>query len=300
MYRVRAHLILFPRLLRVLPRAGWIGLASCIWVGVVPLFFALGIAYAAEEAAIHSPEKQLLGETLAASPLLAEAQLHWIESLYAAGDDFRAESELLRFLHDFPQHPRRAEAWLVGAKLYYRAERWEEASSRLRAILQAESGAAVRAEAFRLLVFSRLHEGHWESARNLESAWRPAETAPLPLSALQDAPPAAVDVDQAVLWSTLLPGAGFFVLERPGAAWGALGLNAGLLWGSTAAYAQNMPGAAALLFLLELGLYLGGREAVREAAERHNATLHKAQLQAWLEREGEKRILQVGFAFSFP
>lgn len=54
-------------------------------------------------------------------------RLGFIESLYQAGDDFRAESEMLALLFEAPDSSLRPEVELARAKVYYRERRFADA-----------------------------------------------------------------------------------------------------------------------------------------------------------------------------
>ena len=98
-------------------------------------------------------------------PLSDDARaLTWIDSLYRDGDRFRAESEILRFTHDFPRHPRRSEVDLLRAKLYYQDERYDEASLILYSLLDRFPREAGSGPAAHLLGLSLVHEGRLDEA----------------------------------------------------------------------------------------------------------------------------------------
>ena len=67
----------------------------------------------------------------ATAPALAQqpgpSETGYLEALYQSGDSFRAETEILRWLHAHPQDPARPEVELLRAKLYGRAARYAEA-----------------------------------------------------------------------------------------------------------------------------------------------------------------------------
>ena len=87
------------------------------------LTLSLGLAVAAGGLAVPSA----LGQP--------ERELSLIEDHYRAGDRFRAETEILRFIHGRPSHPRLGEVELVRAKLYYQEGRHRESSLMLFSLL---------------------------------------------------------------------------------------------------------------------------------------------------------------------
>lgn len=238
---------------------------------------------------------------MAERPALAQARLGFIAQLYAERDDFRAESEMLAFLHDSPDDPLRPQVELARAKLFYRAGRLAEAdamlislvdrfSERLREEPTAPREGAVAVDARRLLGFSWMRQGRLAEAAPL-LAGEPA------LDPLQAAPP--YDPGRAAVWSTVLPGAGFFPLGEPGRGATSLALNLAFLAGTVIAYQQhNVP--AALIFLsVEAAFYTGGRSAVREEAGRLNDRWLEERRGAWLARSSEPRLMAVAFDLKF-
>jgi len=228
-----------------------------------------------------------------AAPPEAAAQLDFIAALYAQGDSFRAESEMLRFVGQFPRHPMRPAVEAARAKLYYRRGFPAQSSLMLFSLRDRYPDAALPAETLRLLVFSLVREGRLDEAGALGEA---AGLPPGAVHTLREPPPGAVDAGSAVGWSTVLPGSGFYALGQPGRGTAALGLNLVFIGGTVAAWQQDNPGAALVLLLVELALYRGGREAVREEATRINARLQAEQRDAWLTMHGEAALLAQAFS----
>ena len=226
-------------------------------------------------------------------------ELSLIEVHYQAGDRFRAESEILRFLHDRPSHPRLDEVELVRAKLYYQEGRHRESSLMLFSLLDRYPEGAAYRPGHRLLGFSQVLQGNWDEAARALRLGGAAEAELASLAELARSPPGAVDPDTAVAWSTFLPGTGFFLLDRPGRAWAAIGLNLTFTAGAAIAYQQDNLGAALVLLLVELALYTGGREAVRQEAEALLARLETGRREAWVRERGAPDLLGVGIRLDF-
>ncbi len=223
----------------------------------------------------------------------AAGQLDFIAALYVQGDSFRAESEMLRFLGQFPEHPSRPAVGVARAKLYYRRGYPAQSSLMLFSLRDRYAPGALPPETLRLLVFSLVREGRLDEAAAL------GEAAGLPPGAVQtlgSAPPGSVDGGSAVAWSTVLPGSGFYALGQPGRGTAALGLNLVFIGGTVAAWQQDNVGAALVLLLVELALYRGGREAVREEAAQINGQRQTEQRDAWLAMHGEAALLARAFS----
>jgi tetratricopeptide (TPR) repeat protein len=218
------------------------------------------------------------------------ARLGFAESLFRAGDDFRAESEMLAFLIEAPGHPLRPEVELARAKLHYRAGRLADADVMLLSLLDRKPRSPVAEDARRLLGFSWLRQGRLGEAQPL-LAGEPD------LAALLESPP--YRVDHAVAWSTALPGSGFFVLGEPGRAATALGVNLLLLAGSVVSYDQHNVPVALLFLVAEAAFYAGGRDAVREESERLNERWLRERREGWLAHSSEPRIMATAFEAKF-
>ena len=225
--------------------------------------------------------------------------LTWIDSLYRDGDLFRAESEILRFTHDFPRHPRRSEVDLLRAKLYYQDERYGEASLILYSLLDRFPSEAGSVPAAHLLGLSLVHEGRLDEAVAPLRFSGFDEGRLAELARLNDPPPGVADPQRAVTWSTWLPGSGFFILDQPGKAVSALSLNLAFTVGAVLAYQQENLGAALVLLLVELALYSGGRDAVRQEGERLRQRAVAERRGSWLREAGETELLGIGFSFRF-
>ena len=227
------------------------------------------------------------------------AQLSLIEDYYQRGEAFRAESEVLRFLSDDPSHPAAGEAELLRAKLYYQDGRYGESSLMLFSHLDRRRRHSTTREAAQLLTFSLVREGRLDDAARYLGAFRkPGE--PLPsLGPLLEPPPDAVDPNSAVLWSTFLPGAGYFALGEPGRAFSGLGLNLFFTAAAVISFEEDLPLAGLVFLLAEIALYRGGREAVREAAEAQLAAQERERREVWVRRHGERELLGVGMRLRF-
>lgn len=233
------------------------------------------------------------------APPPAAGELRFIERLYEEGDSYRAESEALRFLHYHPQHPRGGEVALLRAKLYHRDGRYAETERILYSVLDRYPRSEAVVPARRLLAFAQVRQGALErAARSLEALRAAGVDAPS-LATLRQAPAEAVDPARAVRWSTWLPGAGYYLVDEPGKANVALGLNLAFLGAAVASWRADLPGAALVFLIAEAALYTGQREATRQAAERHNAALRRTRTEAWLSRHGEPALLSVGLRVRF-
>jgi hypothetical protein len=219
-----------------------------------------------------------------------QARLGFIESLYQAGDGFRAESEVLSFLFESPDHVQRSEVELARAKMYYRAGRLADADVILLSLLDRRPRGTIAEEARRLLGFSWLRQGRVPEAQPLLSG-EPD------LSAVLEPPP--YRADRAVTWSTALPGSGFFLLGEPGKAATALGVNLLLLAASFVSYDQHNVPVALVFLAVEAAFYAGGREAVREESDRLNERWSRDRRQEWLARSSEPRLMATAFAAKF-
>ncbi|HUJ74488.1 MAG TPA: hypothetical protein VL359_06495 [bacterium] len=246
---------------------------------------ALLVAGGTWASAIRAAAPEAPGSAAPASDA-ALAQVGWINQLYAEGDDFRAESQVLSFLFQYPSHPLRPQVELARAKLYYREGRYAEAHLMLLSLLDRYPLNPAREDALRLLAFCRIRQGQLREAAPL---WALLEGPPLtPLELPVDTP----DPARAVAWSTWLPGSGFLVLGEPAKAFTALGLTVLLAAGAVLSYQQSNPPAALVFLLADLALYSGGRQAVRDEAERLAAQARQQQRVAWLPSAGEPALLQ--------
>ena len=265
------------------------------WLRAMALLWAVGVL-------LVWPER------LPAAPLAPDPQLKLIGTLYEAGEDFRTETEVLRFLHFFPSHPQRPAVELTRAKLYFRSGRFQESSLMLYSLLDRHPRGLASADARRLLGHSLVQQGRIDEALALRLPEVAAESQPAlqdgglvaePLERLRQAPADVVTPESARSWSTWLPGTGFFLLGQPGKAWAAMGLNLVLTGLAVAAWNDQMPGVALALALAEISLYRGGRNAVYEEA---HAQLKQRQMERrahWSHRNGEKPLLGVAFRMSF-
>lgn len=229
----------------------------------------------------------------------AGSQLELIESFYREGEDFRTETEILRFLHLHPEHPRRGAVELTRAKLYYREGRYSESSLMLFSLLDRHPGGEAADQAGRLLSFSLLREGRLEEAGQPPALLPGLEGEAEPLDELREPPAGAVPPERAVAWSTWLPGTGFFLLDQPGKAAAAMGLNLFFIAATALAWQEQLYGAALIFLITESALYRGGREAVREAAGERLTRLQKERTGNWLRERGEDKLLRVGLRIDF-
>lgn len=229
----------------------------------------------------------------------ATQQLRFIDHLYRDGERYRAESEILRFLHDAPDHPRRADAQLARAKLYFQEGRYRESELMLYSLLDRDPRSGAAPDALRLLAYTQLMEGRAEAAARTFRDSGAAPESVRSLAALAEPPPDAIDPDTAVAWSTVLPGAGFLALGQPGKAATALSLNVLFLAGAVIAYQQENMGAALVLALVEIALYTGGRQAVRQEAEAMRARQEKERREHWLAAQDAPALLAVGIRFDY-
>lgn len=228
----------------------------------------------------------------------AAGELSFIETLYREGDAYRAETEVLRFLHNHPAHPQRDAVELARAKLYYRDGRYRESQLMLYSLLDRFPQGEAARPAFRLLAFTQVRQGNLETAGQNLAALAGSRKPPGGLAELAN-PPGTVDAERAVRWSTWLPGAGFYLVDEPGKAAAALGLNLAFIGAGVASYRAEATGAALLFLLVEAALYQGQRKATREAAVRWNARLRAERTDAWLAGHGEARLLSVGLEAHF-
>ena len=234
------------------------------------------------------------------APALAEAPpaLRFSEALYQAGDSYRSESELLRWLHGHPRHPWRGRAELARARLYHRAGRYDDATLMLLSLLDRLPDDPAAEPATGLLALALARQGRLDEAEpHLWALGRGG--APPDLATLRGPAPGEVAPERAVAWSTWLPGASFFLVDQPAQAAAGLALNVAFLAGAVVAWQQDNPGAALVLALVEVALYRGGREAARDAAEAHNRRLRAERLDAWARTAGEPELLSVGVTVGF-
>ena len=224
-----------------------------------------------------------------------DRQVGLIQALYREGQSFRAESEVLRFVYENPDHPRRDGVELVRAKLFYREGRYRESTVMLFSLLDRYPSGKAAPEAGRLLALSLLREGRLVEAETRLRASGSEGRATLAASRLP--PPGTVSPERAMAWSTRLPGSGFFLVDQPGVATAAIGLNLLFAGATVAAWQADLRGAALVFLLVEAALYRGGREAAREAALGHNAALERAAVENWAREQGEAEILRVALRF---
>jgi len=236
---------------------------------------------------------------LAQSPTPSDLQLGFAEQLYREGARFRAETELLRFAHEFPHDPRRGAAELARAKLYYQEGRYRETSLMLHSLLDRFPRDEAALPATRLLLLSEVRSGDFDGAEAALRRLGAPESEAEALAALRRPIADAVEPGTAVAWSTVLPGSGFFLLDQPGKAVTALTLNVAFLAGTVIAYQQKNQGAALVLALVEIALYGGQRAAVRQEAESLLARRDQERREAWAQSHGEQELLAVGFQLKF-
>ena len=234
-----------------------------------------------------------------ADPSAEQAQLALIDAYYRDGEAFRAESEVLRFLNDYPAHSSAGDVELLRAKLYYRDGRYGETSLMLFSHLDRRTRQSSTRDAARLLTFSLVREGRLDDARRYLGAFREAGVPPPSLDPLGGPDPEAVNPDSAVLWSTFLPGSGYFTLGEPGKAFAGLGLNLFFTAAAVISFEEDLPLAGLVFLIAEVALYRGGRDAVREAALAQNAAREKQRRRAWTRRHGEEQLLGVGLRLRF-
>lgn len=224
-----------------------------------------------------------------------DRQVALIQALYGEGQSFRAESEVLRFIYENPDHPRRDRVELVRAKLFYRQGRYGESTVMLFSLLDRYPSGKAAPEAGRLLTLSLLREGRLaEAETRLRASGRKGRAS---LAASRLPPPGTVPPERAKAWSTWLPGTGFFLVDQPGVATAAIGLNLFFAGATVAAWQADFRGAALVFLLAESALYRGGREAAGVAAQRHNAALERAVVEDWAREQGETEILRFVFRF---
>jgi tetratricopeptide (TPR) repeat protein len=227
------------------------------------------------------------------------AELAFIERLYRAHDDYRAETEALRFLHYHPADPRAGAVELARAKLYYREGRYREAQLMLYSLLDRHPGSDAAQDARRLLTFAHLREGRPALAAETADALAvPGQPAPS-LAELSVPPPGAVDPQRAETWSTWLPGSGYATLGEPGKAAVAVSLNLALLGAAVLSAQDHNAPAAALFLALEGLLWQGGRNGAREEAEAINRRLREQRTERWTAAHGEPALLGVGLSLRF-
>ena len=232
-------------------------------------------------------------------PLPADPELRLIESLYREGDGYRAETEILRLVHFHPRHPQRPLAELARAKLYFQAGRHRESDLMAFSLLDRFPRSRAAAPARRLLAFSMVRQGHYEAARP-HLAYLAGRGEPVPtLAEFAGPPPGAVDPEAARAWSTWLPGTGYFLLDQPGKAAAALSLNLALLAAAVQFTRDDNPGAGLLFLVFELMLWQGGRDGVRQDAEKINRRLRERRADDWARRHGEPELLRIGFQVAF-
>ncbi|MCZ6646722.1 MAG: hypothetical protein O7B79_10830 [SAR324 cluster bacterium] len=248
--------------------------------------------------------KPALAQSRAPDP--GEGQLRLIDAYYREGEAFRAESEVLRFLHEYPAHPRRAEAELLRAKLFYRDGRYGDSTLMLISQLDRFPHGPAAFPAARLLTFSLLREGRLDEAERYLPYLRGrgeglrGRGGPRPsLDALRKPLSGAPDPDSAVALSTWLPGAGFFALGEPGKAFAGMGLNLFLIAASYLAFEEDLPVVGLAFLIAEIAVYRGGREAVREEAEAQIARFKESRREGWIGEWGEGKLLKVGIRVKF-
>jgi tetratricopeptide (TPR) repeat protein len=95
------------------------------------------------------------------------------QSLYAAGEYYRAIGEFQRFLFFQPDHPLVAEAQLTIGLAYFCGEHWLQAFELFRQLSRVTSNPAVRAEAALWMAEARARGGdHMEAIRLFQEAIR--------------------------------------------------------------------------------------------------------------------------------
>ncbi len=222
--------------------------------------------------------------------------LGFLEHLYGQREDYRAETEALRWLHDHPGDPAQPQVELLRAKLYYRERRLPEADLMLYSLLDRFPQGEPALDARRLLAYSQVRQGRVaEGERQLAGAQPDAPS----LAPLRAPAPAALDAERAVAWSTWLPGTGFLVLEQPAKAAAAVSLNVLATAAAVLAYRQGNTPAALLFALIEIALYRGGREAVREEADALARRDLQRRTDQWLAAAGEAKLLTIGLRLRF-
>jgi TolA-binding protein len=100
--------------------------------------------------------------TIPQPPLFAFAQ-----SLYTAGEYYRAIGEFQRFLFFQPEHPLASEALLTIGMAFFCGERWLQAFEMFRRVTGVTPDAAIRAEATLWMAETRARGGDQEEAMRL-------------------------------------------------------------------------------------------------------------------------------------
>lgn len=91
-------------------------------------------------------------------------EVAWIEALYQEGDAYRAESEIMRWLHQYPTHQVAPWAELARAKLYYRARRYQDTRMMIISLLDRYPRHRVALPGFRLLSYTEMRLGNYRVA----------------------------------------------------------------------------------------------------------------------------------------
>ncbi|MDH4224740.1 MAG: hypothetical protein OEW12_03735 [Deltaproteobacteria bacterium] len=271
------------------------------------LFFWGGMVLLAWGAPVWAAPPQEMGPGQPQKPG-SDPDLAFVEQLYQTGDDFRAETEILRLLHTRPPNPLREKLELTRAKLYYRQGRYPRAAILLvslldrppnRSLSDRGGGDGVESDARRLLGFTLVRQGRMDEARQT-LYFQPVDSRyPLPAWGDVTLEPPWPDPSTARAWSIWLPGSGFFYLDQPAKGAAAVGLNLGFIGGAAITWQQGNTGAALVFLLLEWALYTGGRDAARDEALLLKEQAAFQRRTQWLERAGEPALLKMGFSTPF-
>ncbi|MFH1887186.1 MAG: tetratricopeptide repeat protein [Pseudomonadota bacterium] len=242
-----------------------------------------------------------------AAPLASAASpqdvLSFAQSLAKDGENYRAITEYMRFLHDFPDHPDRDRALLGMGRAYLSGQepsRSLDALKRLvdefpesplvpeawllicraRTAMDPAQGMAclsslaqspdpgLAARAARSLGFALLDAGNWEGARDAFLAVGPSAVGlAAALDPLPNLPYKSPTVAGAL---AVMPGAGHLYLGRYQDAFIAFLLNAGLGIAAWEAFDNDMPALGGVVSVAAFGFYAGNFYGAVTGARKHN------------------------------
>ncbi len=217
----------------------------------------------------------------------------WIDFLMQSNDLHRAESELLRFMIQAPQHPQIPRAKIQQIILYQAAKRHRITERLAYAFLDQYPKGPHLQKAWALLASAQIAQGKIARATQSLTHWARHSAKPIPfLPPTLGAPYPKHTQNQVQAWGSAFPGGGFFYQGETQEGWWSLLLSLGLI-GLGIAHHQRKPthGGASLLVLLGTGIYVNATHgALQKARQKHAHALANAR-NTWLNQwEGRVKI----------
>lgn len=203
------------------------------------------------------------------------------EYLFYQGDYYRAITEILREKY-FGNNTIRVENGLLLTKAHYFLADYQLARKEAKLILSLPGvEKTTKKQVAKWFVFALLQQNEDKFAAATWNKWVSETENDFPLRERFE----RVNPEQARLYSTILPGAGFLLTDSYGKALVSFALNALFIAGTVHYWKEKDYGIAALLLFFEMGWYFGGREASEENAREYNNKLWIKARDQWIQEK---------------